>query len=266
MPPAPYTYPLGTWGRVTCSADDTAVLKVRIDEVEGGGFLILTQEPHGSFDTWVEHERDVEAYLATLEVLWETEQTIAPQLSEADRKVMHALGYDERWLSYGILDAAYLKEQTQAWHQPEADRNTEHYRAAAWVRYLNGLTSISTPQLLRVLELSNSDAVLIGHAHHLLVQRGFLTDAQFDLVAGDLQSEGFKRVVQRHRLLRRLSRETPPSDALLTLCVTEGDSNVHDALLARVDLPRPYLELLANQGANKRIRHLATQRVRKMDQ
>jgi len=261
----PHGLPVGTWGRVISSAEDPTVLKVRIDETSGGGFLIITAEARGVFDTWVELESDVEAYLSTMEVAWEANASASPAPGDSDRNVLHALGYDECWLTYGVLDLTYLLEQAAEWNRPDADKSTEHYRAAAWVHYVDGLESISTPQLLRVLELARSafDSLLDGHVHHLLIRQSFLTDAQFDLVSEDLQNEGFTRVVKRLRLLRRLSREATPSDDLLTLCVSEGDGAVHDALLGRADLPSNYVEWLAAKGANKRIRHVAKQRLRK---
>lgn len=64
-------FPISKWGDVKRQPDGSKVERVRIDASGGSGFLILTKEPNGTFDVWVETEDDVVDYLSSLEVEWE---------------------------------------------------------------------------------------------------------------------------------------------------------------------------------------------------
>ena len=59
-------FPLHRWGAV---ADD-AISAVRVD-VAGGGFAVITVEPRGTFDVWVEREADVVEALRGLAIAWD---------------------------------------------------------------------------------------------------------------------------------------------------------------------------------------------------
>lgn len=64
------TFPLGVWGRVLRPpSDEPHLAEVRVDQ-DRGAYIVLTREPHGEFDTWVESEREVLEYLRQMTVLW----------------------------------------------------------------------------------------------------------------------------------------------------------------------------------------------------
>lgn len=65
-------FPVSKWGDVRSQHGPEAnVERVRVEVNKGGGFLIITKEPTGTFDVWVETREEVSEYLATLEVDWE---------------------------------------------------------------------------------------------------------------------------------------------------------------------------------------------------
>jgi len=65
------TFPVGVWGRVLRPpASEPHLAEVRIDRDKGDSYIILTREPNGEFDTWVENEEDVLAYLRPMTVDW----------------------------------------------------------------------------------------------------------------------------------------------------------------------------------------------------
>lgn len=64
-------FPTGIWGRVVKPPhDEPALLAVRIEREKGRSFLILTREPGGEFDTWVESREEVVDYLSSMVVDW----------------------------------------------------------------------------------------------------------------------------------------------------------------------------------------------------
>jgi len=65
--PSRHPFPVHRWGRVEGS---DAVSALRIDEAVGG-FLFITQEPHGVFDVWLETEADVSEALSKMSVVWD---------------------------------------------------------------------------------------------------------------------------------------------------------------------------------------------------
>jgi hypothetical protein len=65
-------FPVGTWGTVVSQKSGLArIEKVRIDRSGTAGFIIITKEPAGTFDVWVETAEEVLEFLDSLVVRWE---------------------------------------------------------------------------------------------------------------------------------------------------------------------------------------------------
>jgi hypothetical protein len=65
-------FPIGTWGIVTSAEIGSGQIeKVRIDRGVPSGFIIVTKEPAGTFDVWVETEAEVVEFLETIAICWE---------------------------------------------------------------------------------------------------------------------------------------------------------------------------------------------------
>ena len=65
--PIPPPFPTHRWGRVT---SPVAISAVMIDVAEGG-YLFITVEPRGTFDTWLESADDVIDALGAFTVTWD---------------------------------------------------------------------------------------------------------------------------------------------------------------------------------------------------
>ncbi|NUP09294.1 MAG: hypothetical protein HOW73_24850 [Polyangiaceae bacterium] len=65
-------FPIGVWGVVERQEPGaSAIERIRIDTTNPAGFVIITKEPKGTFDVWVETEEEVLEFLGTLDVRWE---------------------------------------------------------------------------------------------------------------------------------------------------------------------------------------------------
>jgi len=62
-------FPLHTWGSVE---GHEQVRAVRVDETPDNHFLLVTDQPSGTFDTWLESEDDVIDALSEMRVHWQT--------------------------------------------------------------------------------------------------------------------------------------------------------------------------------------------------
>jgi len=65
--PSRRPFPIHRWGRVEGSDSISAL---RIDEAVGG-FLLITEEPHGVFDIWLEDEADVSDAISKMNIFWD---------------------------------------------------------------------------------------------------------------------------------------------------------------------------------------------------
>jgi len=64
-------FPVGVWGTIVASIrGDERARRVRIDVAPSESYLIVTEEPAGTFDVWVECAEDVMAYLDELTIEW----------------------------------------------------------------------------------------------------------------------------------------------------------------------------------------------------
>ncbi|WP_394821491.1 hypothetical protein [Pendulispora albinea] len=65
-------FPTGVWGIVSKADPENAQIeKVRIDHSKPSGYIIVTKEPKGTFDVWVETEAEVTDFLKAMVVRWE---------------------------------------------------------------------------------------------------------------------------------------------------------------------------------------------------
>ena len=67
--------------------------------------------------------------------------------------IARELGYDFRWIEFGILSPRELEAQFELFRRSE-DKNTEHYRVSAFRHYFQRTDAISDEQLERYLEIN----------------------------------------------------------------------------------------------------------------
>lgn len=168
-----------------------------------------------------------------------------------------ALGYSRRWLDLGLLSVDVLDGQL-ALFRSGTDPATGSYRFGAFVEAVQNLplTDTRVTELLEVARLDSDASASREMLTELLRQPG-LSDTAFESVAAAC---GWKEQ-RRYRVLREL-RRIGPTPVVLERCLATRDGDVHEALLGVPELPRAYVEELAEHGAWRRVRNAAAARLK----
>lgn len=69
---------------------------------------------------------------------------------------LNKLHYDPRWLEYGFVDRQFLHDQLTQ-YETTSDKNTEHYRYAAFRRLLSVASAIDDAIFGRYIEIAELD-------------------------------------------------------------------------------------------------------------
>lgn len=133
-------------------------------------------------------------------------------------------GYTDDWLRLGVVTQADLRRQFAALEKSE-DKNTEHYRCAAFRDYLNRIDGISDEMLHDLLALTDSGRdgcdLTVNRAFDL-VHSDLLTDSQLHLLRerpGLNQHSSFRLAVDRVLLDRRLTFDGLTDHVFHDICV-----------------------------------------------
>ena len=190
-----------------------------------------------------------------------------PALQQARSNALKMLEYDPQWLESGLLDPEFLKRQAEEYRQGE-DPNTEHYRYAAFLRWIDARDRYEDAEIRQFLFLveADPDKHMSLAAGRVLLWKGNLTDTQFQDLADFLErlSEGrLKKSVDRERGLRELRRTRDITPAAFERYMALADSAVQDYLLQNfVGNNEAYLEALAEKGATRRVHNMAGQKLK----
>lgn len=67
-------FPCNVWGDIISQrlTDIVRISRVRVDKAKGTGYILITEDASGVFDTWVEFSDDVLDFLADYEIRWQT--------------------------------------------------------------------------------------------------------------------------------------------------------------------------------------------------
>lgn len=147
-------------------------------------------------------------------------------------------------------------------YETSGDRSTEHYRYDALLWYLQMHRPLSASQSDALYELGASDPD-ISMGGSIMVDIIQLPECPASVSAKALAS-GRKHLVvnvKRLDLLRELQHDFP-SPELFKRCIDNGDGVVHRALLESIQISQEQLQELAEHGANRAVRNMASQRVR----
>jgi hypothetical protein len=177
--------------------------------------------------------------------------------------ILAELGCDPQWLD--VLDSEFWQGQYLN-YQTSDDKNTEHYRFAAFRALLANTTSLTNEQIDQVIALAtlDSDHTMGGAALAMLAQHRALTDEQLQRLIDHAayQKPFLQKLLKRVVLLRALTSEAI-DDALFDRCLESNADVVQRAMLDKVELNPTQLEVLKEQGTSRPIRNIAKQRLQR---
>ena len=179
--------------------------------------------------------------------------------------LLNTLHYSAEWLDSGFLNIALLRKQS-AVYQSGADRNTEHYRCAAFSEVLKARSEISDSEIaqyIRLAQIDNDWSLARAALCDLLLWSG-LSLAQFDDLACHpaFAKPLFQKLLLRRRLLDALN-QSPVTPETFELCLASEDGEVQPKLVSLPTLTLEQLEILESQGRNRAIRNTAKVRRQK---
>ena len=170
------------------------------------------------------------------------------------------LEFGDQWLQLGLLTEAELHALGQEYETSE-DKNTEHYRYRVFCEYLVSRRPLLAHMAEALYELGREDPDrLMGEAMmRAVVGLPECPEPVLDKASASGVQHLIKAVRQT-RLLAELNRGLTAD--LFALCLASQDGDVHRELLARPELSRKQVEQLAEAGANRAVRNMATARLR----
>lgn len=187
---------------------------------------------------------------------------------QARSDALKQLGYDPEWIASGFLDPVFLEQQAAEYARGD-DRNAEHYRYAAFLRWIAGRELYEEAEvglfLFRV-EADPDRGMALSAALVLLRDRG-LTDGQFHLLSECIVrlSEGcLKKIVEREGWLRRLEQSEHLTREAFEAYMALADPVIQEYLLRHfAEENENFLRALAEDGAARRIRNMAGQKLKR---
>ena len=184
---------------------------------------------------------------------------MTPQIPSPE-VIAQDLGYTEAWFRLGVVDNDFLAAQYTEFQNSE-DKNQEHYRHRAFVRFLQNRTRLSDEEVNAVFELTDEgpDGSDLRSTRIIeLIGSNHLTDAQlasldrFPLVF----EPAIQKIYRRRLLLHELAKEGV-IDEVFNAVRDSNDKEIHLAILKRNDLREDQLQWLVENGLNISIRNQA---------
>lgn len=185
-----------------------------------------------------------------------TEKELTAKLTKLDYSIL--------WIYYGVLTVEYLNEQLNIFENSK-DQNTEHYRYAAFKKYLSSRNELSDKELENYIKLavSDNDSVMAGSAVVNLFHEIELTDEQFQMLYHSVSHFGkrIEKIVLRQQLLRKLKNDKLTDD-LFTKCIETGDAVIQQYLITISDINQ--LEQLNKKGFTSKVRNMASEKIKSL--
>jgi hypothetical protein len=178
-----------------------------------------------------------------------------------ERDFKRLLRFGERWFELGLLTEDELLSLGREYEASD-DKNTEHYRYRVFCAFLNTHSPLSQPLAEALYELGEADpdTGLGGAMQHDILR---LPECPAALMHRALASgePHLVKAVRRKELSMQLDSALTPET--FALCLDSGDDAVQRKLLAHTEISREQVERLAQDGANRAVRNLATVRLRR---
>jgi hypothetical protein len=185
------------------------------------------------------------------------------KLAEEEIALQHQMqefGYDSLWFDLGVVDEDILCRQIDEYNSSE-DKNREHYRFAAFERFLKSKSELSDEDVERILRLEDngtdncdlSDNRIIG-----LIHSGLLNDEQFERLEGDpkINRPPVLNNYRRCRIIRKI-KKPDLSNEVIEEAKDSHDPFIQELLIEHKDLNIGALQWLTENGASKKIRNMA---------
>lgn len=173
--------------------------------------------------------------------------------------------YTKSWLDCGLLTLEILSEQEQLFNKGE-DQNTEHYRFATCVHYLQSKKELSDLEFERYFMILQEDpnTYMAGSAVIEVFKWIRLTEKQFEVFPNRAIGFGdwMQKIIFREQLLHQLKTKSHDME-FINSCIQNGDSVVQRYLLKQCDLNQDQLEQLSVHGKNKQIRTVSKEKILK---
>lgn len=175
---------------------------------------------------------------------------------------MKILGYNQKWIDFGILTEKYIVNQAIQFEFSE-DKNQEHYRALGFYHFIESKSGLSDDDIKNILNLKDNgpdNYYLYEERFFTLIQSELLTDRQLaDMsIYPETQQAPIQKTYIRSTLLRQIKKRGLNSK-IITKIKKTSDSFIHSAILERNDLESEHILWLSEFGLNKKIRNRATQ-------
>lgn len=182
---------------------------------------------------------------------------------------LSVLGYDENWLTYGLLDPEWLRIQIEEFETSD-DQNTEHYRYATLIRWINSKQSFTNEELDRFLEvcLNDSDSLMAGSAAKEIYLNPYISDTQARYIEGTFSS--FGDWTQAHIVGRKLNckfKNEPITQGLVDEAIQyleQFNSKRYIELAIEKSEDPKMIQVFSESGFGKKIRNLASQKLRRL--
>jgi hypothetical protein len=175
------------------------------------------------------------------------------------------LRYSPQWLEFGLIDQSFFVKQFDEYQNAE-DKNTEHYRYAAFQKILRTQTSLTDRSLNNYIKLALMDEnqAMAKAALVDLIKWSELSDRQLEQLRHHpaILERGLQKLITRTTLLRQLKSE-PLTDELFAHLLSGKDSVIHQRLLDLTEPGSERLKQLEINGANRSIRNQAQQKLQK---
>lgn len=176
------------------------------------------------------------------------------------------LRFSPQWLEYEFLDEQFLLDLFDRYQRSD-DRNTEHYRYAAFRSVLKKRQAMNDTEIDRYVELAQIDedhGMARAALHDLLVWSG-LTKQQYQQLCAlpAYAKPTFQKVIRRRQIIEEIHSAEQLTDEAVDRYIVSGDSVVQEALLIKPNISQQHLEMLAERGTARRIRNMAKNELRR---
>jgi len=181
------------------------------------------------------------------------------------RNGLGVLGYDDKWIEYGFIDAEILRQQMAIYDTGE-DRSTEHYRYAAFCRVLerDGLSDVDLDRYLDLVDNEFDSAMASSVLFHVIHWPKLSAGQRARLRRRPMFSEGrLQRQFTIYDLSVELTGDVVTAD-LFDRCLGTGDETLQRKIVEHRGVAVAQVGQLALFGKSKSVRNMAAARLKRM--